>query len=133
MKETPTAQVIPGLKLTDAVITEIIMKHFPDVPREFLASPFRGARCVMARNLIMTFTHIINPKILQKTGLMFNRDHATVLNSFKTIANFYDTCKKTRAFIDELRKELLVDDENWQKFHEQASKFKSFSKQAFLN
>lgn len=128
---TPKAEVIPGIRFTDGVITEIVLKNFPTIPKEHIYSRFRGRDCVTARDLIMTFTHIINPKSLQCTGLPFGRDHATVLHGFKTTANLYDTCKEMRTLIDNLRKELLVDEESWSKWYKQASKFRSFSKVAF--
>lgn len=127
-----SAYAMPGINITSEIVFNVIVKRFPNIDPDLLPTKIRERDYVFCRSLIWAFTDMVSPlksagarKLsTTKLGLIFNRDHATVLHNFKTLVELYDSCKRTRSIIDNLRNVLLIDRERFEKWYKESSELK---------
>ncbi len=81
------------------------------VSQALLLGRSRKAMYVVPRYMMWYFIYNYSAKqSLKSIGLMFNRDHSTVINGIKRIKNYCETEPQTRAMFYEICELLKVDE-----------------------
>lgn len=119
MQQIISPYAIPGLKMSEQSLIKIIIKKFP-VEEELLPTPIRRREYVMCRAFIWMVLRITTGKNSRQLGLIYKRDHATVLHSWAMLSNLYDTCKSTRNLINDIIKTCMIEPEKFEKWKEHA-------------
>ncbi|MBP9790726.1 MAG: hypothetical protein KBD57_09320 [Bacteroidia bacterium] len=108
-----TAYALPGcLKVPETFDYDKafirVCKVFNTDPVEVITSKKpRKRELVVTRQAAMTLAKLTSRMSLAQIGAKFNKDHATVLHSVKTIGNLRDTDRKFREDTDCLFKGLV--------------------------
>ena len=90
-----------------------VCKVFKTDPMEVITSKKpRKRELVVTRQATMTLAKLQSKMSLSQIGAKFNKDHATVLHSVKTIKNLRDTDRTFREDTDCLFKDI----KNWPHF-----------------
>ncbi len=85
---------------------------------EYLDVPFkhnyknRKRELVFARQVALFFLKKYTPKSLVELGNIFNKDHASVLHSIKTIKNLLETDKQVRYTIVDIERLITQDSQS---------------------
>lgn len=91
--------IIPGVKTIEDIACEIWQ-----IPKESLYVKTRKREVVEARQVLMAYGKQKTGNSFAKVGKGFNKDHATVIHSVKTVKNLRETNKAFRdkydTFID---------------------------------
>ena len=87
------------------IILKVSEYYKIDIPE--LKTKCREREFVKVRQITMYFLREFTTLSLARIGGFYNRNHATVLYACNQVNNLYDTDKKYRYEIDEIRKNLL--------------------------
>ncbi len=100
---------VPGIKdryriesapiITPEMIIKIVCDHFK-LNAEKLKSKHRAKELVYARHVIFHFIRKHTSMTLKSAGLLFNRDHTTVIHSIETLSDLMDTEPNVRTEIE---------------------------------
>ena len=86
-----------------------VCKEFNLDPEEVKANyKCRKREYVVVRQISMTLFRLVVKSSLSKSGEIFNKDHATVLHSIKTVRNLRETDRKFRELTDPLLREVRL-------------------------
>lgn len=87
--------------MKESFIVETIANHF-NISERILRARTRKGEIIIARHLCMYFCRELTSLSLSEIGLIFNRDHATVLSAVKSVNNQKDTDRKYLRLCEEL-------------------------------
>jgi len=99
-------EVIAGNQRTNTIVLHEIQEivfEITGATEEQMRSRTRKREIVMARQAIMSFYRRIGKNIsLREAGEVYDKDHATVLHSIKTMTELNDTSKQFRVMFKPL-------------------------------
>lgn len=103
--------VVPGIKeeyrgefapvITPELIIETVCNHYKISP-EKLKSKNRSKELVHTRHVIFYFLRKYTNITLKAAGLLFNRDHTTVIHSVEHLGDIMDTEPNVKSEVEQL-------------------------------
>ncbi len=94
----------PQAMITDKIFAAVCRKY--SLKREVLCSPSRAAKVATARHVVVYLLRSLTAIPMESIGKLINRDHSTVSNSMKIIAEKMEQDKNFENEINELISEI---------------------------
>lgn len=101
-----TIDIIPKEQSCTSIVNTICNHQDCDI--DLVLTNTREGKITKCRQLCMYFVRKNTKLSLKEIGVLFNRNHATVLFAIKTVKNLCDTDKAYKKNFDEIEKMLSV-------------------------